>query len=87
MNVEYSKQDYIGRILGKVSLLSGEDVNLKQIKAGMAWHDKESGLNQTTADRRAYARAEQRARANRSGLWAIANPIPPWRWKGGEVAR
>ncbi len=87
VNVEYSKQDYIGRIRGKVSLLSGEDVSLKQIKAGMAWHDRESELDQTTADRKTYARAEQKARADRNGLWASANPTPPWQWRGNEVAR
>ena len=37
--VEYGKRDRYQRILGKV-LLSGEDMNLEQIRAGMAWHYK-----------------------------------------------
>jgi endonuclease YncB( thermonuclease family) len=35
--VEYSKRDRYQRILGKV-LLEDEDMNLDQIKAGLAWH-------------------------------------------------
>ena len=37
--VEYTKRDRYKRIVGKV-LVSGEDVNLGQIEAGMAWHYK-----------------------------------------------
>jgi endonuclease YncB( thermonuclease family) len=37
--VEYEKRDRYERILGKV-LLSGEDMNLEQIRAGLAWHYK-----------------------------------------------
>lgn len=87
VTVQYNKQDQFGRVLGKVLLLTGRDVNLEQIKDGMAWYDKEAQSGQTTADRKAYARAEQRARAGRSGLWADANPTPPWRWRGSEIAR
>jgi endonuclease YncB( thermonuclease family) len=35
--VEWHKQDRYQRVLGKV-LLDGQDVNLKQVKAGLAWH-------------------------------------------------
>ena len=38
--VEWHKQDRYQRVLGKV-LLDGQDVNLKQIKAGLAWHYKQ----------------------------------------------
>ena len=34
--VDYSKYDRYQRILGKV-LMNGEDVNLEQVEAGMAW--------------------------------------------------
>jgi endonuclease YncB( thermonuclease family) len=37
--VDYSKYDRYQRILGKV-LLNGEDVNLEQVEAGLAWHYK-----------------------------------------------
>jgi endonuclease YncB( thermonuclease family) len=38
--VEWQKQDRYGRIVGKV-LLSGRDINLAMIDAGLAWHYKE----------------------------------------------
>jgi endonuclease YncB( thermonuclease family) len=37
--VEYNKRDRYQRILGKV-LLGDEDLNLEQIRAGLAWHYK-----------------------------------------------
>jgi endonuclease YncB( thermonuclease family) len=37
--VDYSKYDRYHWILGKV-LVNGEDVNLEQLEAGMAWHYK-----------------------------------------------
>jgi endonuclease YncB( thermonuclease family) len=39
VTVEYDKRDRYGRIVGKV-LVSGQDANLEQIAAGMAWHQK-----------------------------------------------
>lgn len=35
--VEFHKRDRYGRLVGKV-LLDGMDVNLEQLKAGLAWH-------------------------------------------------
>src|SRR5690349_4740841 len=49
--VEWSKQDRYHRVLGKV-LLDGQDINLKQIKAGLAWHYKRYDKDQRLADRR-----------------------------------
>jgi endonuclease YncB( thermonuclease family) len=37
--VDYDKRDRYERILGKV-LLNGEDMNLEQVRAGLAWHYK-----------------------------------------------
>ncbi len=68
VTIEYSKRDNYGHVLGKVLLLDGLDVNLEQIKDGMAWHYKQYEDEQSKADRRAYARAEREARAERRGL-------------------
>ena len=76
VTVEYEKTDQYGRIVGKV-LLDGTDVNLEQIKAGMAWHYKEYQREQSAVDREVYARAEDEARNARRGLWADADPIEP----------
>ena len=78
--VEYSKRDRYERILGKV-LLGGEDMNLEQIEAGLAWHYKKYQNEQTTADRVKYSDAEREARMERHGLWHDANPVPPWEYR------
>jgi len=76
VTVEYDKIDQYGRIVGKI-LLDGKDVNLEQIKAGMAWHYKEYQREQSPTDRDLYAHAEDEARNARRGLWADADPVEP----------
>lgn len=50
--VEYEETDRYGRTLGKV-LASGHDVNLEQVKAGLAWHYKYYQNGQSPDDERA----------------------------------
>lgn len=83
--VEYEKTDRYGRTLGKV-LAGGRDVNLEQVKAGLAWHYKYYQDEQSPDDRRLYADAESQARAARRGLWADPSPIPPWDFRRGKRA-
>lgn len=83
--VEYEKTDRYGRTLGKV-VASGRDVNLEQVKAGLAWHYKYYQDEQSPNDRRLYADAETEARAAGRGLWADSSPIPPWDFRRGKRA-
>jgi endonuclease YncB( thermonuclease family) len=76
VNVSYQKIDQYGRIVGKI-LLDGKDINLEQVKAGMAWHYKEYEREQTPEDREIYARAEDEARKARRGLWLDPDPVEP----------
>jgi len=78
--VEYDKTDRYGRLVGKV-LLNGQDECLAQVAAGLAWHYKKYEGEQPVADRRAYAAAEDEARAARRGLWRDGEPVPPWEWR------
>jgi len=78
--IEYSKQDRFGRAIGKI-IVNGVDVNLEQIKAGMAWHYKRDQKEQSPVDRTSYAEAEVQARARHQGLWADKEPMPPWDWR------
>ncbi len=80
VEVDYSKYDRYGRILGKV-LLNGEDVNLEQVEAGLAWHYKKYQGEQTPADRVKYSDAEREARRQKLGLWHDPNPMPPWEYR------
>ena len=81
--IENQESDQYGRLLGKV-WVDGNDCNLRQLKLGMAWHYKHYAREQTQADRLIYAAAEQTARDEKRGLWADANPTPPWDFRQQE---
>jgi endonuclease YncB( thermonuclease family) len=71
------KQDPRGRQVCRVSV-TGSDVGLKMVEQGAAWHFKAFAKEQTAQERKAYAAAEDAARAAKRGIWAQANPMPPW---------
>ncbi len=83
VTVVYDKMDQYGRLVGKI-LLEGRDINLEQVKAGMAWHYKAYEREQSPEDRELYARAEDEARSARRGLWVDANPIEPGEFRRDE---
>ena len=76
VDVEWSKQDRYGRIVGLITL-AGVDINLEQIKRGMAWHYKQYQNEQSPEDRVAYAQSESQARDKKLGLWRDPAPIEP----------
>jgi micrococcal nuclease len=81
--VEYSKVDRkYKRKISKIPV-NGIDVNLEQVRVGMAWHYKAYAREQSVTDRDAYARAELAARAAGVGLWKDAKPVAPWDWRHG----
>lgn len=82
VTIEYDKIDKYGRFVCKI-LLDGMDVNLEQIKRGMAWHYKKYQDEQTETDRKLYSEAEIKAREQKLGLWAQPNATPPWDWRRG----
>ena len=84
--VDYSKHDRYQRILGKV-LLGGEDVNLEQVEAGMAWHYKKYQGEQSPSDRVKYSDAEREARRFKLGLWQDPKPVPPWDYRQADCER
>jgi len=86
VEVEYSKRDRYGRIVGRV-LRDGRDVSLAQLEAGLAWHYLRYANEQSPPDRAAYAQAERDARALRRGLWADGAPLAPWEWRAQRRRR
>lgn len=78
--VESSKTDRYGRVLGKI-LLEGRDINLEQVEAGFAWWYRYYAEEQSPADRRRYADAEETAQKERRGLWVESDPINPYDWR------
>jgi endonuclease YncB( thermonuclease family) len=83
VSVSYQKVDQYGRLVGKI-ILDGKDINLEQVKAGMAWHYKFYEDEQTPEERDAYAKAEAEARASQRGLWQDPNPVEPYQFRQEE---
>lgn len=82
VEVQGGKTDKYGRTVGKI-LVNGLDANLEQIRAGFAWHYKAYQSEQSAADRSLYSMAEEKARAQRLGLWSENKQMPPWEWRHG----
>jgi endonuclease YncB( thermonuclease family) len=74
--------DRYGRLLAEVVLPDGRVLNQELVRAGLAWWYREYAPE--AAD---LARLEQEARAARRGLWADANPVPPWEFRRSRGAR
>jgi endonuclease YncB( thermonuclease family) len=64
-----------------VVLVDGQDANLAQVKAGMAWWYRQYQREQSAAQRSSYEGAETAAKAGRIGLWQETDPVPPWEWR------
>lgn len=80
VRVETTKKDKYGRQVGQV-LLNETDVNLSQLRAGLAWFYRLYEQELTVELRGSYAQAEQEARVARLGLWRDDEPVAPWVWR------
>ncbi len=80
ITVKWDKRDRYRRIVG-VIIVDGQDVNLAQVKAGMAWFYRYYQKELSRENRKLYAQAEDQARSGRLGLWQDKNPMPPWEWR------
>lgn len=77
VTVETTKRDRYGRLVGKV-LLGDQDVNLEQLRRGLAWYYRKYAAELTPEDRLAYDGTETSAKARKAGLWVHPAPTPPW---------
>ena len=80
VTVDTNKQDRYGRAVGKV-LLNGEDVNLKQVSAGLAWVYTDYIKELSVDDREKYRAAETAANDAHIGLWQDEQPVAPWTYR------
>lgn len=76
--IEYKEKDKYGRVVGKV-LVDGVDVNLEQVKKGLAW------VYRQYADDQAYYVAEDSAKAQKINIWSMLNPVAPWDFRHGKA--
>ena len=74
------QRDRRKRQIGVVRL-AGEDMNLRMVDRGLAWHYKQYADEQDPSDRDAYSAAENAAQDARRGLWSDPAPVPPWEWR------
>jgi endonuclease YncB( thermonuclease family) len=47
----------------------------------MTWFYRYYQNELTPGNRKRYAQAEDKARADKLGLWQDKNPMPPWEWR------
>jgi micrococcal nuclease len=73
--VHVTGHDRYKRTLGRVEV-AGVDVNLRMVMDGMAWHFVKYAAKDT-----ALAKAQVEAKAAKRGLWADAEPVPPWEFR------
>lgn len=72
-------KDRYGRTIADVILPDGDNLNQILVKEGMCWwYRKYAPGNMVLAE------LETEARRKRMGLWAEAQPIPPWQWRGSR---
>jgi endonuclease YncB( thermonuclease family) len=74
VTVEQVDIDRYGRTVGNV-YLDKLYVNAEMVRNGYAWFYRKYGRDMSLYD------LENQARAGRRGLWADANPTPPWEWR------
>lgn len=77
VDVAVVDRDQYGRSICRISL-NGVDINKVQLQRGMVWHYSRYSKDAS------YAQAEAAARQQRLGLWADANPTPPWAFRRNE---
>jgi|ERR1041384_7280471 endonuclease YncB( thermonuclease family) len=87
VQIYWSKKDPYGRVVGKL-MIGTEDLCLKMLQSGLAWHYKQYQLEQSSQDLIDYSQAEKEARAAKRGLWNSDVPaIPPWQYRHQQPPR
>jgi micrococcal nuclease len=76
VEVRDTGRDRYGRTVGEVMLQDGRSLNRELVRAGLAWWYRQYAKKD--AD---LARLEKEAREAKLGLWADADPLPPWNWR------
>jgi endonuclease YncB( thermonuclease family) len=77
ISVFTTSRDRYGRVIGHVTA-EGVDINAELVRLGYAW------VYRRYSNDPELLRLEESARAEKLGLWAESNPIPPWEWRRGR---
>lgn len=76
VEVHVVEQDKYGRKVADV-YVNGSSLNKALVRSGLAWHYKKYSNDSE------LAALEEQARADRTGLWSMASPMPPWTYRRG----
>ena len=79
--VVYTGKDQYKRVLGTVYNTSGQNINLRMVEDGMAWH-----FVRYSSDGQ-LAAAQRYARDNKKGLWSDPRAIAPWEFRRSRTRR
>ena len=79
--VVYTGKDRYNRVLGTAYNTAGQNINLKMVEAGMAWH-----FVRYSSDGQ-LAAAQRYAREQRKGLWSDPGAIAPWEFRRSRTRR
>jgi endonuclease YncB( thermonuclease family) len=71
------EQDHYERAVCRL-MVDGRDLNLEQVRAGLAWANASN--SRYVRDARVY-QYEKEARQAKRGLWADPKPVAPWVWR------
>jgi len=78
VEVEEVDKDRYGRTVAWV-YVNGKSLNKELIRAGLAWWYRHYAENEHE-----LKDLEAEARRNKTGLWSMPNPIPPWEFRRRE---
>lgn len=76
VSVEIYSEDQYGRQVGIVSV-GEKNINREQVRQGYAWEYSKTCKKSFC---REWSSLEEKARTSRLGLWAMKNPVPPWKY-------
>ena len=77
IELRVDKTDHYGRTVARI-FLGETDIEREMIAAGLAWHCLEFNQEDSLAEAQKAAKAEKR------GIWAYPDPLPPWEWRAGK---
>ena len=75
VTVTYTQTDRYGRIIGHVFTTNGTDASRFMVQSGAAWVYERYNVDES------LPALQREAQEQKRGLWADANPVPPWEWR------
>lgn len=75
------RRDKQGRTTAEIILPNGRNLGHELLKEGMAWWRTFDSKDRSLGEIQTLVQAE------RKGLWADPDPVPPWKWKQAKKTR